>query len=37
MELLGCKNLKCPNGSGDNRFVWDAWISGPQVGVAFKF
>ena len=25
------------DGSGDNRFVWDAWIYGPQIGVAFQF
>jgi hypothetical protein len=37
--IIGYRALydKYKNGSGDNRFVWDAWISGPQVGVEFKF
>jgi len=28
---------KYEDGSGNNRFVWDAWLYGPQVGIAFKF
>lgn len=37
--IIGYRALydKYKNGSGDNRFVWDAWISGPQIGVAFQF
>lgn len=25
------------HGSGNNRFVWNAWMYGPQIGVAFQF
>jgi len=37
--IIGYRALydKYKNGSGDNRFVWDAWISGPQIGVGFQF
>jgi len=37
--LIGYRALydKYEDGSGDNRFVWDAWISGPQIGVGFQF
>jgi hypothetical protein len=37
--IIGYRALydKYSNGSGDNRFEWDAWISGPQIGVGFQF
>lgn len=37
--IIGYRALydKYKDGSGDNRFVWDAWITGPQVGVAIYF
>ena len=37
--VIGYRALydKYKDGSGDNRFVWDTWISGPQIGVAFQF
>lgn len=37
--MIGYRALydKYKDGSGDNRFVWDAWISGPQIGIGFKF
>ena len=37
--IIGYRALydKYKDGSGDNRFVWDAWIYGPQIGVAFQF
>ena len=37
--IIGYRALydKYKNGSGDNRFVWDAWISGPQIGIGIKF
>jgi len=37
--IIGYRALydKYKDGSGDNRFVWDAWISGPQIGVGIKF
>lgn len=37
--IIGYRALydKYKDGSGDNRFVWDAWISGPQIGVGFRF
>ena len=37
--IIGYRALydKYKDGSGDNRFVWDAWISGPQIGVSIKF
>jgi hypothetical protein len=37
--IIGYRALydKYSNGSGDNRFLWDAWIYGPQIGVGFQF
>jgi hypothetical protein len=37
--IIGYRALydKYKHGNGDNRFVWDAWITGPQVGIAFQF
>lgn len=37
--IIGYRALydKYSNGSGDNRFLWDAWMYGPQLGVAFQF
>jgi hypothetical protein len=37
--VIGYRALydKYSNGSGDNRFVWDAWMYGPQLGVAIPF
>jgi hypothetical protein len=37
--IIGYRALydKYSHGSGDNRFLWDAWMYGPQIGVAFKF
>jgi len=37
--IIGYRALydKYKDGSGDNRFVWDAWISGPQIGVGIQF
>lgn len=37
--IIGYRALydKYSSGSGDNRFLWDAWMSGPQLGVAFQF
>lgn len=37
--IIGYRALydKFDNGSGNNRFLWDAWMLGPQLGVAFQF
>ena len=37
--IIGYRALydKYSNGSGDNRFLWDAWIYGPQLGIGFSF
>lgn len=37
--IIGYRALydKYSNGSGNNRFLWDAWIYGPQIGVGFQF
>jgi len=37
--IIGYRALydKYSNGSGDNRFLWDAWMYGPQLGVGFQF
>ncbi len=37
--IIGYRALydKYDNGSGDDRFLWDAWMYGPALGVAFKF
>lgn len=37
--IIGYRALydKYDNGSGNNRFLWDAWMYGPQLGVAFQF
>lgn len=37
--IIGYRALydKYSNGSGDNRFLWDAWMYGPQIGVGFQF
>lgn len=37
--IIGYRALydKYSNGSGNNRFLWDAWMYGPQLGVAFQF
>lgn len=37
--IIGYRALydKYSNGSGNNRFLWDVWIYGPQIGVGFQF
>lgn len=37
--IIGYRALydRYDSGSGDNRFLWDAWMYGPQLGVAFQF
>jgi hypothetical protein len=37
--IIGYRALydKYSNGSGDKRFLWDAWIYGPQIGIGFQF
>jgi len=37
--IIGYRALydKYSDGSGNNRFLWDAWMLGPQLGVAFQF
>jgi hypothetical protein len=37
--IIGYRALydKYSNGSGNNRFLWDAWMYGPQLGVSFQF
>lgn len=37
--IIGFRALydKYDDGSGDNRFLWDAWMYGPQVGLAIRF
>ena len=37
--IIGYRALydKYSNGSGNNRFLRDAWIYGPQIGVGFQF
>ena len=37
--IIGYRALydKYDSGSGDNRFLWDAWMYGPQLGIAFQF
>lgn len=37
--IIGYRALydKYSNGSGNNRFLWDAWMYGPQIGIGFQF
>jgi hypothetical protein len=37
--IIGYRALydKYSDGSGDDRFLWDAWMYGPALGVAFQF
>jgi len=37
--IIGYRALydKYDSGSGNNRFLWDAWMYGPQLGLAFQF
>lgn len=37
--IIGYRALydKYDDGSGDDRFLWDAWMYGPALGVAFQF
>lgn len=37
--IIGYRALydKYSDGSGNNRFLWDAWMLGPQLGIAFQF
>lgn len=37
--VIGYRALydKYEKGSGRNRFLWDSWIYGPEIGVAFQF
>ena len=37
--IIGFRALydKYDDGSGDNRFLWDSWMYGPQIGLAIRF
>lgn len=37
--IVGYRALydKYSSGSGNNRFLWDAWIYGPQLGLGISF
>jgi len=37
--IIGYRALydKYSDGSGNNRFLWDAWMYGPQIGIGFQF
>lgn len=37
--IIGYRALydKYSDGSGNNRFLWDTWLYGPEIGVSFQF